>query len=184
MPARAIIRKGDTTSHGGKVLEGWEHTSLYGLPIAGLGHKVWCPQCKGNFPIADGAQNHAFGTIGTALEGMLTSCGAMLIASQHTATVDYAGKAESNSRSHPEALSDQAKEPREEFDRYFVLCDSATGKPLRQRRYAIRLPDGSSVEGTTDAQGHTKVCSASESHVVELVVYGDTPPIRPDWDQI
>jgi uncharacterized Zn-binding protein involved in type VI secretion len=91
MPARAIIRKGDTTSHGGEVLEGWEHTSLYDLPIAGLGHQVWCPKCKGNFPIADGAKNHVFGNVGTALEGMVTACGAALIASQHTATVDYAG---------------------------------------------------------------------------------------------
>ena len=184
MPARAIIRKGDTTSHGGKVLEGWEHTSLYGLPIAGLGHKVWCPQCKGNFPIADGAKNHVFGNIGTALEGMLTACGATLIASQHTATVDFAGHAHSDSLSDREASSGRGKESGENFDRYFVLTDSASGKPLRQRRYAIRLPDGSSVEGTTDGQGHTKLCSASESHIVELVVFDDTPPIRPNWDQI
>jgi uncharacterized Zn-binding protein involved in type VI secretion len=184
MPARAIIRKGDTTSHGGTVLEGWEHTSLYGIPIAGLGHKVWCPQCKGNFPIADGAKNHVFGSIGTALEGMKTACGATLIASQHTATVDYAGEARSESPSHREATSGRAKKPGEDFDRYFVLLDSATGKPLRQRSYAIRLPNGSSVEGITDAQGHTKLCSASESQVVELVVYDDTPPIRPAWDQI
>jgi len=76
------------------------------------------------------------------------------------------------------------KEPAEDFDRYFVLLDAATGKPLRQRRYAIRSPDGRSLEGVTDTQGHTKLCSASESHVVELVVYDDTPPIRPAWDQI
>jgi uncharacterized Zn-binding protein involved in type VI secretion len=173
MPARAIIRKGDTTSHGGKVLEGWEHTNLYGLPIAGLGHKVWCPQCKGSFPIADGAGNHVFGNIGTALEGMKTACGATLIASQHTATVDVAGEAHPEPSSPREASSGRAKEPGGDFDRYFVLLDSATGKPLRGRRYAIRLPDGSSVEGMTDAQGHTKLCSASESHIVELVVYDD-----------
>lgn len=184
MPARAIIRKGDATSHGGKVLEGWEHTSLYGLPIAGRGHKVWCPQCKGSFPIADGAGNHVFGNFGTALEGMKTACGATLIASQHTATVDHAGEMHSESSSHREPSSGQVKESGGDFDRYFVLLDSATGKPLRQRRYAVRFPDGSSVEGMTDAQGHTRLCSASGSHVVELVVYDDTPPIRPAWDQI
>lgn len=184
MAARAIIRKGDTTSHGGKVLEGWEHTSLYGLPIAGLGHKVWCPQCKGNFPIAEGATNHVFGSVGTALEGMLTACGARLIASQHTATVDCAGDAHSDSLSDRGASSGPAAALAENFDRYFVLLDSATGKPLSRRRYAILLPDGSSIDGTTDAQGHTKLCSASESHVVELVVFDDTPPIRPNWDQL
>jgi hypothetical protein len=149
-----------------------------------LGHKVWCPKCKGNFPIADGAKNHAFGSIGTALEGMKTACGATLIASQHTATVDYASEAYLESPGHREASLERAKESEGGFDRYFALLDSATGKPLRQRRYAIRLPDGSSIEGITDVQGHTKLCSASESHIVELVVYDDTPPIRPAWDRI
>ncbi|WP_198118984.1 PAAR domain-containing protein [Massilia rhizosphaerae] len=184
MSARAIIRKGDATSHGGKVLEGWEHTSLYGLPIAGLGHKVWCPKCKGNFPITEGAANHVFGSIGTALEGMLTACGATLIASQHTATVEYADDARSESLRDQGASSGQATGPGESFDRYFLLLDSATGKPLRRRRYAICLPDGSSLEGATDDQGHTKLCSASASHIVELVVFDDTPPIRRNWDQL
>jgi hypothetical protein len=120
----------------------------------------------------------------TALDGMKTACGATLIASQHTATVDYADEARSESLSHGEGASGPVQELGEDFDRYFVLLDAATGKPLRQRGYAIRLPDGSSIEGMTDAQGHTKLCSASESHVVELVVYDDTPPVRPAWDQI
>ncbi|WP_322403880.1 PAAR domain-containing protein [Massilia luteola] len=184
MPARAIIRKGDATSHGGKVLEGWEHTNLYGLPVAGLGHKVWCPKCKGNFPIVEGATNHVFGSVGTALEGMLTACGATLVASQHTATVDYGGEVRSDGLNNRGTPAVDTREPEENFDRYFVLLDSATGKSLCQRSYAIRLPDGSSIEGTTDAQGHTKLCSASDNHVVELTVYDDTPPIRPDWDRI
>ena len=85
---KAIIRQGDKTSHGGTVKEGFPHTSLYGKSIAGLGHMVSCPLCKGDFPIIEGASNHFFGAIGTAVEGMKTACGAVLIASQHTATID------------------------------------------------------------------------------------------------
>lgn len=165
------------------MLEGWESTSLYGIPIAGLGHRVWCPKCKGDYPIVEGAKKHFFGNIGTALEGMRTACGATLIASQHTATVDHADEAESGTSGNQASSPASAGECADDYDRFFVLIDSGTGKPLCQRRYAIRLPDGSSLDGTTDEQGHTKLCSANESHVVELIVYEETPPVRPNWDQ-
>ena len=41
------IRLGDSTTHGGKVLEAFSRTDLNGKPIAGVGHKVSCPLCKG-----------------------------------------------------------------------------------------------------------------------------------------
>lgn len=43
------IRLGDSTTHGGKVLEAFSRTDLNGKPIAGVGHKVSCPLCKGFF---------------------------------------------------------------------------------------------------------------------------------------
>ena len=48
-----IIRLGDATSHGGVVLEAFSQTDLNGKPIAGVGHNVSCPLCKGIFPIAE-----------------------------------------------------------------------------------------------------------------------------------
>ncbi len=50
-----IIRLGDSTAHGGVVLEAFSRTDLYGKPIAGVGHNVSCPLCKGVFPIAEGS---------------------------------------------------------------------------------------------------------------------------------
>ena len=50
-----IIRKGDKTDHGGLVLEGFEHTNFNGRPVAGVGHMVSCPMCKGIFAIAEGS---------------------------------------------------------------------------------------------------------------------------------
>lgn len=38
---------GDATSHGEVVLEAFSQTDLNGKPIAGVGHKVSCPLCKG-----------------------------------------------------------------------------------------------------------------------------------------
>lgn len=75
-----IIRLGDLTTHGGVVLEAFTQTDLNGKPIAGLGHKVACPLCKGIFPIAEGSSTYTVDGTPVALEGMKTSCGASLIA--------------------------------------------------------------------------------------------------------
>lgn len=76
-----IIRLGDATTHGGVVLEAFSQTDLNGKPIAGVGHKVSCPLCKGIFPIAEGSSTYTVGGVAIALDGMKTACGASLIAS-------------------------------------------------------------------------------------------------------
>ena len=80
MVMRAVICKDDPTSHGGKVLEGNEFATTDGRLIAQKGHMTYCPQCKGNFPIAEGLDFHTYAGLGTAVEGMKTACGAELIA--------------------------------------------------------------------------------------------------------
>jgi uncharacterized Zn-binding protein involved in type VI secretion len=75
------IRLGDSTTHGGKVLEAFSQTDLNGKPIAGVGHKVSCPLCKGIFPIAEGSGIYTVDGTPIALDGMKTACGAALIAS-------------------------------------------------------------------------------------------------------
>ncbi len=88
MAQKPVIRKGDTTSHGGTVLEGIDQHNVLGLPIAGKGHMVSCPQCKGTYPIAEGVANMPIEGILPALEGMKTECGASLIASQSVYTME------------------------------------------------------------------------------------------------
>ncbi len=91
MSERSIIRKGDRTSHGGTVAEGHPTSMLLGREIALVGHKVTCPKCKGAFPIlADPGRNHSFMGQDTAVEGMRTACGAVLIASQMVARIGFA----------------------------------------------------------------------------------------------
>jgi uncharacterized Zn-binding protein involved in type VI secretion len=86
--AGEIIRLGDSTSHGGTVLEGSPFDICMGKPIAFVGHKVQCPKCKGVFPIVEGAPTTSFYGKGVALGGMHTACGAVLIASQFTDVVE------------------------------------------------------------------------------------------------
>lgn len=82
--AGEIIRSGDSTSHGGRVLEGSQTEICHGKPIACLGHKVWCPKCKGSYPIVEGVQTTTIFGKGVAVAGMKTACGATLIPSQFT----------------------------------------------------------------------------------------------------
>ncbi|NVD98372.1 PAAR domain-containing protein [Massilia sp. BJB1822] len=100
--ARAIICKGDPTSHGGQVLEGSADATIDGRPIALRGHLTYCPLCKGKFPISEGLVFHTFGGLGTAVEGMKTGCGAILIATQHQMTVDDQPGASTTARSKAE----------------------------------------------------------------------------------
>lgn len=79
---KAIIRKGDSTDHGGTVLDGFAHANLDGRPAAGMGHMVSCPKCNGNFAIVQGSSQYAIDGHAVALDGMKTACGASLIASQ------------------------------------------------------------------------------------------------------
>jgi uncharacterized Zn-binding protein involved in type VI secretion len=76
-----IIRLGDLTTHGGVVLQAFTNTELNGKPIAGVGHNVSCPLCKGIFPIVEGSSVYTVNGTPVALNGMKTACGAGLIAS-------------------------------------------------------------------------------------------------------
>ncbi|MGV8916590.1 MAG: PAAR domain-containing protein [Pseudomonas sp.] len=82
-----IIRLGDSTSHGGVILEAFSQADLNGKPISGVGHKVSCPLCKGVFPIAEGNSTYTVGGIAVALDDMKIPCGAALIASGPKGTV-------------------------------------------------------------------------------------------------
>lgn len=76
-----IIRHGDKTNHGGTVIESIPHTNLNGKLIAGKGNMVFCPLCKGEFPIIEGSDTYRVNGVPVALDGMKTACGANLIAS-------------------------------------------------------------------------------------------------------
>jgi len=102
LATRGIICAGDSTSHGGKVLEGNPTATLDARPISGVGHLVSCPQCKGTFPILSDLLGrhypHVIDGRDTAVEGMRTACGATLIASQSNSTISDDGEGHANTR--------------------------------------------------------------------------------------
>jgi len=80
---RNVIRLGDATSHGGKVLDTQaKHMKVGGIPVACVGDPCSCPVsghsgCK----IATGSAHHRVDGKAIAFDGDKTSCGATLIAS-------------------------------------------------------------------------------------------------------
>ncbi len=111
--AGEIIRKGDPTDHGGTVLEGSLTDICHDKPIAFMGHKVSCPECKGTYPIIEGVLTTTFYGKGVAVAGMKTACGATLVATQFTDLVDTGGqRAADASAAALAALSAGALRPR------------------------------------------------------------------------
>jgi uncharacterized Zn-binding protein involved in type VI secretion len=177
-----IIRLGDPTSHGGKVLEGSPMDICHGKPIAYIGHKTFCPKCKGTFPIIEGAMTTTFYGKGVALAGMKTACGASLVATQFTDTVDYgqpASVAKARTQSTPTPSSKLARHAGpaaaaapSKFDLFF-LVKSANGTLLPDTAYKITLEDGREFVGVTDGSGHTQKVFANtpQKATIEVPFY-------------
>ena len=81
-----VIRMGDATSHGGKVLQSSvEHFVVSGKPVVVVGDKCMCPiNGHQNCTIASGSATHSINGKAVAYDGDKTSCGATLISSLQT----------------------------------------------------------------------------------------------------
>lgn len=88
MVKKFIICEGDSTSHGGRVLEGSPLFKVEERAVACVSHLVFCPLCQGTFPIVEGSSQANVMGLNVAVDGMKTACGAVLISSQTQASVD------------------------------------------------------------------------------------------------
>lgn len=138
---RAKIRVGDQTSHGGTVIQGFPEMQCYGKPVAGLGHAVTCPKCPGHHQIVEGVASFTFNGTPIALEGMKTSCGAVLIASQHLDVVELVSEGNSFG-SHPVSSGSQEGGAHDEqvIAQWFGLEDEH-GNSVKGYKYDL-LKDG------------------------------------------
>ncbi|WP_137173453.1 PAAR domain-containing protein [Massilia sp. HP4] len=81
-----IVRMGDPTSHGGKVISASTTHRINGIGIARVGDLVSCPVAgHGVNPIVEGAITYLIGGRMVALHGHRSACGCALIASLITA---------------------------------------------------------------------------------------------------
>ena len=181
--AGEIIRQGDPTDHGGKVLEGSLTDICHGKPIAYLGHKVSCPKCKGTYPIVEGVLTTTFYGKGVAVAGMKTACGATLIATQFTDTVETAGGAGASAAAARKASAAAATAAAAS-----VLAAAKADAPAKKndgekqkRVTAISWsygPDEIPVSGISrfyvDLNLHAKTENYAPGDMVEIVIEDDT----------
>ena len=78
---RGVIRLGDTTSHGGKVISASDTLKALGKAAALDGDMTFCPQCKGQFPITVDESDRTHHGKRVAHHNDKASCGAKLISS-------------------------------------------------------------------------------------------------------
>ncbi|MGW8389360.1 PAAR domain-containing protein [Pseudoduganella sp. HUAS MS19] len=81
-----VVRIGDPTSHGGKVVStSAKHFLVGGKPVALVGDKCTCPMTgHQNCVIVSGNNNHTVNGKAVAYDGDKTSCGATLISTVKT----------------------------------------------------------------------------------------------------
>jgi uncharacterized Zn-binding protein involved in type VI secretion len=182
MAKRAIIRIGDPTSHGGTVLEGFPTLNVYGKKASGVGHHGYCRLCRREFVIVAGAESFTYFGKNVAVEGMYTSCGAVLIATQGQATVDDMQGEQSNRAPAPSAAiaassvaasatSNTASTSNSAgFDQHFFLTDEVTGEPLTNRFYRLTW-NGRTIEGHTDDSGLTERVEADSAVEAKIEIY-------------
>jgi uncharacterized Zn-binding protein involved in type VI secretion len=84
---KGIIRIGDTTTGGGKVLSGSGEMRFDGIGVARLGDPVMCPiPGHGRTTIAEGNPTYREDGVPVAFDGHLCKCGCALISSLLAAT--------------------------------------------------------------------------------------------------
>jgi uncharacterized Zn-binding protein involved in type VI secretion len=179
---RRIIRLGDSTSHGGKVVSATSHMTVGGLPVARLGDKCTCPKRgHNNCVIVEGDTNWTIDGIPVALEGHKLSCGGVLISSMPNSGRDEAGGGTASqgaslanlssdgALASREAIASAQKQP--EYDQHFLLINDQTGEPLEHARYRVTLSDGRSFNGVSNEAGLTEKVSADSALVADIEVF-------------
>ncbi|MGZ2749948.1 PAAR domain-containing protein [Burkholderia stagnalis] len=153
----SFIREGDSTSHGGRVLTCDPTNTVDGKPLALLGDMVACPRCKGVFPIAKvkGELHMSFNGRPVASEGDMTACGATLIASQSTATASPTAGLGGSVGNGKSVVAQPIASDAAAYRGRFQLVDDKTRAPIANHPYTVTSADGQSIQGTTDATGHT-----------------------------
>lgn len=159
MARRPIIRYGDVTTHGGTVVSADPTFTIYGKNVARVGDMVTCPSCKGTFPILTGA-SHFLNGREVARQADVTACGAKLIASQSTATIDdgsEASTAVAAASARHQALAASSTDSSSTYAIRFRALDHETGEPIPDCFYILKRENGARNGGITDHEGFTEI---------------------------
>lgn len=152
----AVIRLGDSTSHGGRVVEATARFTVDGIPVARVGDACICPIAgHRNCKIIEGDPNCCIDGIPVAVEGCKTTCNATLIPSQiDRMTIEpiRGGIVAESSINGANSLARHVNST-DIYDHHFQLLDGETGEPLSDFSYSMMTDSGVELVGITDKNG-------------------------------
>lgn len=180
---RKIIRLGDPTSHGGKVVSATSHVTVGGIPVARVGDRCTCP-VKGhnNCVITEGDSNWLIDGIPVALEGCGVSCGAVVLSTAPNTGRVYDGGGDgfggNSLKVEPlsSAVSTAYPNTESKFDEQ-LLFTGEQGQAYAHVKYVLFLGDGRRLAGSTDEEGKTERIVTESPTVIERAEFFSKSPL-------
>lgn len=175
MAGGKIIRVGDATTHGGKVISGDTTMIVHGRPVARVGDMVICPACQGTFPIVEGNPGMRRNGKPIAYEGCRTSCGAQLLASEATFhhNVPSGGGGSAVASPAPMDLLNVTVDAAHQVQTYHgrvQVMDRTSGRSMPNVKVRLTCTDGQSLECVTDPQGYTPTIHSDQPASVDIEI--------------
>lgn len=168
--ARAVIRLGDDTSHGGKVITASARMTIDGIPVALWGDRCSCPiDGHDTCVICEGEPEAIYDGRPVALEGHKTDCGAVLIASQHNRCHVVPLVKHAAGVAGAALTTTTTSEARLRYDEQVRIIDG-DGQPLSGVPYFIEDTDGKSYQGLTDEEGCCERVHTRSAQKLEVLV--------------
>ena len=171
MAGGKVICIGDTTTHGGTVIEGDPSMLVYGRAVARVGDKVACPACAGIYPIVEGNTGMSSNGRQIAYEGCKTACGAFLVAQE----VPFNHKVPTNGAATQQTQQTPATIKNDEpyCSGKFRIIDKLSGRPRAFQKINIKCSDGQQIECMTDGEGYTPIIKTEKPESVNIQLAGD-----------
>lgn len=167
---RYFIRVGDKTTAGGTVLDGVPNNTHDGVPVSYEGARIHCPACNSEGHAQKVPPYWPMSMMGkeALLDGDLCICKCnpppTLIASQEDRFMSF----ESQSEAVGSGASWSAQSAKVmTHDQHFLIINS-DGTPVAGLPFRLEVSDGTTVTGTTSADGLTKLVSADSAKNVQL----------------
>lgn len=174
---RGIIRVGDPTSHGGRVISGTSRMLVDGVPVARVGDACTCPvKGHGSCVIVEGDPNFLLDGIPVAFHGCKISCGASALSTTEISGIEplahVDGGQVASSASASTNSTDQS-DPKDCFDQHVVLVDQ-DGSPLGGVQYIITDHNGKKFKGKTQSNGKTEIIKGKNGEkFICKIAHGD-----------
>jgi uncharacterized Zn-binding protein involved in type VI secretion len=174
---RYTITLGASTTAGGKVISASGGGSINGVQIAVEGDPIFCPACKsqGKILCVEPRIPESWNGKKVALENDLCMCACpsppRLVPNQSLKCQNLGGGGDDSATYAQTAATPE----KNDLLASFRVVDEETGLPMSGVSYSIVLPDGTSRQGVTDADGRTVALTAHERATATLQLGGDTP---------